>query len=94
MKPIIKDESGIAYGIYAVILMIFMGGAFLFLMTNVFNNLLTPFNSFIEQGMVSTQTRESMNFIYQVIGAMTFFLVFGVALWGWVRALEKKREEG
>ena len=94
MKPIIKDESGIAYGIYAVALMLFMGGAFLFLMTNVFNGLLTPFNSFIDQGMVSQQTRDSMDFIFKVIVSLPFFLVFGVALWGWVRALEKKREEG
>ena len=91
---IIKDERGIAYGIYAIAFFLFMGGAFLFLMTNVFNGLLDPFNQFTAAGMTSQQTRDSMNFIYQVIGAMAFFMVIGAMLWGWVRALEKKYQEG
>ena len=90
----LKDDQGIAYGIYAIALFLFMAGAFVFLMTPVFNSFLNPFNQFIDQGMVSDQTRNSMAFIYEVIGAMAFILVIGVTLWGIVRSLEKKGEEG
>jgi len=94
MASLIKEDSGIAYGIYAVGMFILLAGAFLVFLLPIFNTFISTFNIFISQGMVSSATADGMNFDVLVIEAMVIFILLGVAMWGVVRALEKKQLEG
>jgi hypothetical protein len=93
-KSFIHDDTGIAYGVYAVIAFILMAGTVVVWYIPMFNSFLGIFNNFIGQGMVSQDTSDAMEFNGFVITSMVAFILFGVACWGVVRALEKRKLEG
>ena len=93
-KSFINDDSGVAYGIFAVIMFILLMGTVVVWYTPIFNQFLNVFNIFIAQGMVSQDTADAMEFNGFIVTAMVAFILFGVACWGIVRALEKRKAEG
>lgn len=94
LKILFKSELAIAYGIYAVAMFLVFAGVFIIGMTPIFNQFLNIFNIFINQGMVSDQTAANMSFIMNVFISLPIFILFGVLLWTWIRALEKRQREG
>ena len=93
-KPFLKDDSGVAYGIFAVIVFILFMGTIVVWYIPLYNSFVSIFNGFISQNMISQNTSDAMEFDGFIINSMVAFILFGVACWGIIRALEKKRQEG
>jgi len=89
-KNFINNDSGVAYGIFAFIAFIILMGAIVVWLLPVNNQFIEVLNIFINQGMVSQDTADAMEFDSFVINSMVFFIMLGGACWGIVRALEKR----
>jgi len=89
-KSFLNNDSGVAYGIFAVIAFIILMGTVIVWYLPIHNQFIDTFNIFVGQGMVSQKTADAMEFDGWVVEALVAFVLLGVACWGIVRALEKR----
>ena len=94
MRKFIKDDTGIAYGLFIIACFLLLAGVLYIAFLPTSNRFITVFNIFIDQDMVSQDTSDAFEFNTVVIAALPLFMVMGMALWGIVRALEKRNMGG
>ena len=95
MKGIVRDNTGIAYGIGVLLAFLVLSSLFYIAYTLFISALIDVFNSsMIPTGDVSVDRGGSMLFLYRMWAAVPVFILFAGAIWGVVRALEMKRAEG
>lgn len=90
MVRLLQDDTGIAWGLAAVFMMIVMGGAYYLFNLPIFNGLIRPLNDYIGQGLVSQQTADTASFGMNVVIFMPVVLLLGLFAWIVVRAHERR----
>ena len=85
-----KDESGIAYGLFAAFVLLLLGGAIYIYFSPIINSLINPFNIYIAQGLVSEATRNTVNFGVSVWAFLVLVIAFGIFGFIVVRAHEQR----
>jgi len=87
------DTQGVAYGIGIVAIFLFFVAAIYLLTTNPMNEIIQSFNSIVETEAISEETTQAFSFNITMFKSIPILAIFGVFLWGIVRALEKKGED-
>lgn len=89
IKQLYNDDSGIAWGLVAVFCLMALAGAMWLLMSSVVNPIVSIFNSYIAQDLVTQKTADAVSF---GVSSWLFFpivIVFGLFAWIVVRAHER-----
>ena len=94
MKDIMKDNSGIAYGIGVLLAFLILSSLFYIAYTLFISELINVFNTvMIPSDNVSVDRGGSMLYLRRMWAAVPFFVLIAGALWGVIRALEMKNTE-
>lgn len=84
-------DDAVAYGFFMLICFIIGAGLVLALMLLPANGVTNFMNGEIDQGHVSVQTREAVQFNVGMLWWCPVFALVGLLLWVYVRPLEQKR---
>ena len=88
-------ESGIAYGLFAVIILLIGAGLLLAIMAPMINPVTTEFNRQIDKGQVSQQTANAYQWTESFFRyGLPIATILGAVLFGVIRALYRRRLDG
>ncbi len=88
-----KNESGTAYGLGIIAIFLVVCTAVFLIISPVINGFIDEYNGQADDGYVSEQRGDAMNFLLIVWKGMPVWVVFGLIAWGVVRALEQRSSE-
>lgn len=94
MSLMLNDNSGIAFGIAILGMLLIVGTASFLALTPAVNEFAAMFNDQVAAGDVSEQRGNSTAWAFVVWNAIPIFMLLGCLAWGIVRALEQKNTEG
>ena len=87
-------ESGIAYGLFAVVILLIGAGLLLAIMAPMINPITTEFNKQVEKGQVSQQTANAYQWTESFFRyGLPIATILGAVLFAVVRALYRRRLE-
>ncbi len=86
----IRDESGTAYGLGIIAIFLVVCTAISIIVSPVINGMVDEYNGQVDDGYVSEQRGDAMNFLLVVWKGLPIWSVFALLAWGVVRALEQK----
>ena len=88
-------ESGIAYGLFAVIILLIGAGLIFAMVAPMINPVTTQFNKQIEGGHVSLQTANAYQWTVSWFRyGLPIATIFGAVMFGVIRALYRRRLDG
>ena len=88
MTSLVKDESGVAFGIVVLAALLLVGTVVLLGMSSAMNSIIDVFNGQVDAGQVSTQRADAMAWGIMVFNSAYIWLLLGGLAWAVVRALE------
>ena len=88
------DESSVAYGITIVVLFLFSWGILYILISHPMNEVISGFNTLMGLEDVSRETSDLAEFYTKVWVSLPIIALFGVFVWGIVRAIETGENGG
>jgi type II secretory pathway component PulF len=93
-KNLMKNESGVSYPLFIIILTFIIGTACYIILLPAINIISVAMNTFIADGVVSVQTQDAYNFNLNLYKIMPLFLMIGLFLYAITQALLRKGTEG
>ena len=84
----------VSYGIFVVLLFIFVAGIFTLIFAQMVNQTIDVVNKDIDNGKLSVKFTTWFDFIVGLCKAIPLFLLIGVTGWAIVRALDRRNSEG
>ena len=88
------DESAVAYGIVIIALFLFSWGILYILISHPLNEVINGFNTLTSMTEMSKETTECAEFYTKIWASLPIIALFGVFVWGIVRAIESGGETG
>jgi len=90
---LIQNDTATAYGLGIIAIFLVVCTAVFLLISPVVNGFITEYNSQVDDGYVSEQRGDAMNFLMVVWKGVPIWAIFGLLAWGVVRALEQRSAE-
>lgn len=87
---IMEDNTGIAYGIGALIVFLILSSLFYITFSEFINGVIGVYNTKMLPDVVSTERAGSMSYLVNMWLAVPFFILIAGVAWGVVRALEQR----
>ena len=89
----VGNESATAYGLGIIAIFLVVCTSVATLMVPLMNGMINQYNSQVDDGYVSEQRGDNMDFLLILWKGLPVWSVLGVIAWGVVRALEHKSSE-